>query len=728
MAMIQRTVWSDFKAAANNHLQGVEWSLNGTLAMLWRRWPLVLAVCAACVALAALWLAITPSRYTAQTMLQLNTRQEQVTNFEDVMSGLGTGDAAIRTEVDMLKSRKIAQRVIEDMDLLGKLSSRRGLKARLLGLGRAFLFPLDESPSPADDHAARMTRAIDAFLARLEVVQVPRSYSIIVKFTSTDPKMAANVANAVAEAYLTSQLEDKFDATKRANTWMNNRLKQLQKSVQQAELAVRKFREENDLTQAHGVTLSEQQLSELNSQLILARTQLAEAEARRSAAARGVSTASEVLNSPLIQNLRIQETEVRRKISDLGSRYGARHPRMQTARQELADVQGKIAEETAKIRGSLDNGLATAQARVETLQQQLDQMQSQNKLSTSAEVQLAELERQAQAERSLYQAFLARSREIAQMDFVQTDARVIYPAEVPLNPSHPKKTLIMMLALIAGGLLGMATAIVLETMDSGFRTGQQLESMTGLRVLGLLGELPTTLKDRARYVLHKPTSAYAEGIRSIRTALRFAETSTEPPRVVAITSSVPQEGKSLFSIGLAQLAAASGQKVLLIDADLRKPSLAKQLGHARAKAGLAEVLSGKASLKDIILTEKDSGLSLIPARGDSATAQELLGGAKMAELMQGFRKQYDLVVIDCPPVMAVADALTVSPLADALLYVVRWGGTPRPLVQAALKQLHGSRIPVTGAVLSRVDLEKQLGYGHGDFGFYYGKYKDYYTN
>ncbi len=726
--MTQRTVWSDFKAAASNHLHGVEWSLNGTLAMLWRRWPLVLAVTFACVALAGLWLAVTPNRYTAQTMLQLNTRQEQVTNFEDVMSGIGTGDAAIRTEVDMLKSRKIAQRVIEDLDMLGRLSNRKSLKERLIGLGKMFLFPLADEPSPADDKAAKMTRAIDGFLARLEVTQVPRSYSIIVRFTSTDPKMAVNVPNAVAEAYLTSQLEDKFDATKRANTWMNNRLKQLQKSVQQAELAVRKFREENDLTQAHGVTLSEQQLSELNSQLILARTQLAEAEAKRSAAARGVSTASEVLNSPLIQNLRIQETEVRRKISDLGSRYGTRHPRMQTARQELADVQGKITEETAKIRGSLDNDLATAQARVQTLQEQLDQMQNQNKLSTSAEVQLAELERQAQAERSLYQAFLARSREIAQMDFVQTDARVIYPAEVPLGPSQPKKAMVLVLALIAGGLLGVATAIALEAMDSGFRNSQQLEGITGLRVLGLLGELPATLKDRARYVLHKPTSAYAEGIRSIRTALRFAEDGKEAPRGVAITSSVPQEGKSLFSIGLAQLAAASGQKVLLIDADLRKPSLSKQLGHARAKAGLAEVLSGKATLREVILTEKDSGLSIIPARGDSSSAQELLGGTKMAELMPSFRKQYDLIIIDCPPVMAVADALTVSPLVDALLFVVRWGSTPRPLVQAALRQLRGSRIPVTGTVLTRVDLDKQLGYGHGDFGFYYGKYKDYYTN
>lgn len=726
--MNNRTVWSDFKAAATSHLHGVEWSLNGTLAMLWRRWPLVLAVTAGCVALAIAWLAFTPTRYTAQTMLQLNTRQEQVTNFEDVMSGLGTGDAAIRTEVDMLKSRKIAQRVIENLDMLGKFSNRKSLKERVLGWGRFFLFPLEEKPTQSADQAARMTRAIDAFLARLEVIQVPRSYSIIVRFTSTDPKIAASVANAVADAYLTSQLEDKFDATKRANTWMNNRLKQLQKSVQQAELAVRKFREENDLTQAHGVTLSEQQLSELNSQLILARTQLAEAEAKRSAAARGVSTASEVLNSPLIQNLRIQETEVRRKISDLGSRYGTRHPRMQTARSELADVQGKITEETAKIRGSLDNDLATAQARVQTLQEQLDQMQNQNKLSTTAEVQLAELERQAQADRSLYQAFLARSREIAQMDFVQTDARVIYPAEVPLSPSHPKKAMVLMLALLAGALLGVATAIALEALDSGFRTSQQLESSTGLRVLGLLGELPATLKDRARYVLHKPTSAYAEGVRSVRTALRFLDDGKDGPRVVAITSSVPQEGKSLFSLSLAQLAATGGQKVLLIDADLRKPSLARQLVQGKAKAGLAEVLTGKASVKDVLLTDKDSGLSLIPARGDSTTAQELLGGAKMAELMQTFRKQYDLIVIDCPPVMAVADALTVSPLADALLFVVRWGGTPRPLVQAALRQLRGSRISVAGAVLTRVDLDQQMAYGQGDYGFYYGKYKDYYTN
>lgn len=719
MALAARTL------ASNMH--GMEFGLSGTVSMIRRRWP-ILAVCAGgAVALMFVLLLVMRPQYTAESLLQINTRQEQVTTFEDVLSGANTTDAAIRTEVDVLQSRKLAARVIKQLNLTNNpdFVPQPGVVGTLVALAKTALLPMSSPEAQKEQETAEETRAINTLLDNLSVQMKPRSFSIVVRYTAYDPKLAADIANAVGQEYLTNQLEERFEATKRANEWMNKRLKELQRNVQAAEIAVRQFRDANNLTEARGITLNDQQLSELNSQLILARTQLAEAEAKVTSTARGVGNTSEVLNNPLIQNLRIQETEVRRKMSDLASRYGARHPRMQTVHNELADVQRKIAEETGKIRGSLDNDIDMARARVDTLQQQLDLLKEKSQLSSGPAVQLAELERQAAAERGLYEAFLARSRQIAQMDFVTADARVISAAEQPLGPSAPKKPLLLALAFIMGLGLGVGIMLLLELLDSGFRSGSQLETAAGMPVLGLLGEL-TGVEDVAHYVVNKPTGAFTEAVRAVRTSLQFMNPD-KPTKVIMVTSSVPQEGKSLFACSLAQLSAAGGAKVLLVDADMRRPTIANRL-NLKPTAGLAEVLVGSAKQKDVIETLKQSGVHVLPALANTQFAQELLASAKMKDLLAEWRKTYDLVVIDCPPVMAVSDAITVSGLVDATLFMVRWGTTPRPLVANALKQLKSARAPVAGVVMTRVDLEKQQAYGYGDYGYYYGKYKEYYSD
>lgn len=730
----ERTVMGDFNNFVEHHLHGVEWSLNGTLALLWRRWAVIAVSALVFVGAALLLLTFTTPQYTAQSMLQINTRQEQVLNIEEVMGGLNTTDAAIRTELDVLRSRKVAQRVIEDLNLLNNpaFSGGPGLAGSLYGAVRGLFSPLDDQERAASE-SERMSRAINAFLARLDVSLAPRSFSIQVRFTTSDPELSAKVVNALAQAYLTSQLEDRLDAARRATTWMSDRAKSLQTRVQAAEMAVQKFREAHNLTTAKGLTLNEQQTSELNSQLILARAQLAEAQAKAtgSAAIRGgrLETTSEVLNSPLIQNLRIQETEVRRKMSDLASRYGDRHPRILTVRNELADVQRKISEESSKIRGSLQNDVDVARARVATFEDQLSRLQTEGRLNNDAAVQLAELERQAESERSLYESFLNRSKQVAQMDFAQSDARVIYAAEVPLNPSSPNKPLILAVALVLGLGTGVALVLLLEALDSGFRTAQQLEKAMGLPVLGMLGELPHVKGEhgdaRVRYVSEKPTSAFTESVRAVRTALGFAKPDSNV-QVLLVTSSVPQEGKSMFAASLAQVAAMGDQKVVLVDADMRRPTQGRNFG-LQPKAGLAELLAGKATLKEVLHPIKGTNVWVLPSLPNTQFAQELLGSEKMKALVAALRKDFGTVVIDSPPVMAVADALTLSQLSDASLYMVRWGTTPRPLAMGAVKHLQGTQLGATGVVMTRVDLERQRAYGMGDYGYYYGKYKDYYT-
>ena len=726
MVFQERTVWGDFVSTVNHHMHGVELSLNGTVALLLRRWSVV-AGCTAAVLIAALVvLALTPPQYTAQGMMQINTRQQQLmsTNVPDITSGLEINDSAIRSEIDVIRSRKLAERVIEKLGIEGStdFGGRPGLVSSIHEMLRGLLFAPDVEKQK-ESEAAHMTAAVNAFLDRLNVAIIPRSYSIQVEFTSHDPKTAANVVNTLAEEYLNSQLEDRLEAARRATAWMSDRAKVLQKRVEISELAERTFREEHNLTEAKGVALSDQQLSELNSQLILARTEMAQAQAKasNSGAAR---TSSEVLNSPLIQNLRIQETEVRRQMSDLSAKYGDRHPRMVTIRNELADVQRKIAEESGKIRSSLGNDVDVAAARVKTLEDQLAALQDKNRLSSGAGVQLAELTRQAESDRVLYESFLNRSKEIAQMDFVRSDARVIYEAEVPLGPSKPNKPLFIVLATMLGFGLGVGLVLLLEAMDSGFRTVAQLEKASASAVLGMLAELPADA-NRVRFVTEKPSSAFTEGVRAVRTALGFAKPDTNV-KVILVTSSVPQEGKSLFAASLAQVAAMGGHRVLLIDGDMRRPTQAKSFG-LDIKAGLAEVLAGQAALKSAVLPVRGTSLSVLASLPNTQFAQELLGSGKMKALLDELRKDYDTIVIDSPPVMAVADAQTLSTMADASLYMVRWGTTPRPLAMNGMRQMLATQLGITGVVMTRVDMERQKAYGFGDYGFYYGKYKDYYT-
>lgn len=735
MSTATRTVWGDLVTNARSHMQGVEWSMNSTLSMIRRRWTVLAISVALCVGLAVLLLLLMKPEYTASTMLQINTRTEQVTEVADVVSGLSNTDAAIRTEIDVLTSRKLAARVITKLGLLrdGGLENSGGFFSQVKSAVTTMFTPIQTEDQKKDAREARMTRAVNGMLGRLSVSMTPRSFSINVKYSDSDPVMAAKVANAFAQEYLNTQLEDKFDATRRANDWMNTRLQAMQKSVQASEIAVQKFREAHNLTAAKGILLSEQQLSELNSQLILARTDLAETQAKSSQArslarsGRGIESSAEVLNNTLISNLREQETQVRREMAELASKYGERHPRMVTVRNQLADLQRKIGEEVYKIQGSLENNVAVSQARVNTLQEQLDTLEDKNNMSNDATVQLAELERQAAAEKTLYESFLGRSKEIAQMSFVQSDARVISAAETPLAPSKPNKPMILALSLIVGLGLGVGLMLLLEMLDAGFRTTAQVEGALDVPVLGLLGELPSGESDTdlAYYVTNKPTSAFTEGVRAVRTAMQFAHPD-KPAQVVVVSSSVPSEGKSLFALSLAQLTAHGGGKVLLVDGDLRRPSIAKQF-NLTPKAGLAELLVDQVRQKDVIVKLKDSDLYVLPALPNTQFSQELLGSQKMQDLVAEWRKTYDMVVIDSPPVMAVADAITISSLSDTMVFMVRWGTTPRALATNAVKMLKACHVTLTGCVITRVDLDKQLTYSHGEYGYYHGKYKGYYS-
>jgi len=697
--------------------------------MVCRRRKLILGCMAALAAVALLLAMVLPNQYKAETILMLDQRKTKVTDMEAVISGFAPDSTAINSELTIIQSRAVLDRVINKLDLLHNPDFNKSLG--VMSWLRGVFGSKEISP---DQEAKDRTRIAKLLTENLSAANTNRSYSIIISYSAGDPQVAAQVANAFADEYLVDQLEAKYDMTQRANMWLASRLDNMRDEVQKAERAVEAFKQANSLTSVGEETITQQQLVAINTQLVAAKSEQTQATAKLGSVQEivknkgNLSAASSVLSSPLIQKLQEQEAEVGRREAELSMRYGARHPTIINARAELRDIQAKINAEVDKIIEGMQNDVDIANAKVANLEQQLSKLEATTGTGNQAMVQLRQLQREAQSSRSLYEGFLNRYKQVAeQQDLQLPDARVIAKAVPPLKAYFPNKMLFIIIGLLAGGFIGLLTALVLEYFDQGFRGINEIERLTGVSGIGMVPAL-ADLGDKGAedYVLEKPLSAYAEALRTVRTAIHFSNVDA-PPKVVMVTSSVPGEGKSTFCVSLARVLSKAGVKVLLIDADLRRPRVHSMLRLSKDGADLTKVLTGEATAASAI--QRDiSGADVIMARGKSPNPQDLLGSKQMQRLLDSLRPQYDMIIIDTPPVMAVADAAMVAAMADTSLYLVRWASTPREVVLQGVKHLASFHVKLAGVVLTQVDLEQQQGYGYGDYGYYYGRYKDYYTN
>jgi capsular exopolysaccharide synthesis family protein len=339
-------------------------------------------------------------------------------------------------------------------------------------------------------------------------------------------------------------------------------------------------------------------------------------------------------------------------------------------------------------------------------------------------VQLHELEREAEANKTLYENFLSKFKQTsAQEDIQQADARIVATATPPNAPSYPKKSMFLAFAWVISGFLGVGIAFLIERLDNGFRSSDQIEKALGLGTLGLV---PAVIRNEPpqESVVTRPTSQYSEAIRSIRTALRYSDID-HPPKIVLVTSSVPSEGKTVFAASLARSVARSGGRALLIDCDLRRPGVAKLLG-ADAAPGVIDLFDEHADQDAIIHIDELSGMHYIPSKGGTANPQDLLGSQQMRSFLERMRARYDLIVVDAPPVLAVSDPIILSHIVDTTIYLVRWEKTPRPIVAGAMKLLRTNGGSIAGAVLSRVNARRHATYGYGDAAYYYSRYSSYY--
>lgn len=736
--------------------------LRGLLRTLWRRRGVVGATVGLALGLAALVMLIVPPRYSARVLLALDMREDRVVDIDSVVPGRMPDPRLLNTERDILSSRRLLARLADSQGLLADPEFNAALASppgragpqELADLWRWLEDRMRSWTDPADPALQRPSQSREAVLdAVREAVAVSTtglSYTLRLTVTTRDPEKSARLANALAALYLEDQRRAKADATTRATHWLNARLADLRARVRAADLAVQRYRADHGLLRpeaagagaaTESAVARDPSRAALVARVTDAEADLAVAEARRrqvqAMVAQGMGAAAgPVLDSPVIQSLRAQEAEVRRRYAELDARYGARHPALADVRAELGDLGARIAGEVGRIVDSLDAAVAVARDRLGVLQARRAALEAAATRTDAARVDLRALEREAETSRRLLETVLARVKETAtQQDLPQADARIIAGASIPTRPSGPHPVPVLAMTGLTALVLGMGLAVLLDGLDPGYRTLRRLQAATGVVGLGMVPRLPRSVLRRrspAEDVLRRPGSIHAEALRSVHTALTCGR--ERPPRTVVITSAMPGEGKTSLALSLARLLARGDRRrVLFIEADLRRGGVWRRIGDGRPTPPrtLDAYLRGAvACWQGCVLTDRASGLDMLLAggHGEGEGAPALLESSRMAALIRDSRDSHDLVLIDSPPLLAVADALMLAARADTTVLAVRWGATPRDGVGAAVSMLRAAQVPIGGAVMTRVDLRKHARYGCGDPASYADRCAAYYAD
>jgi polysaccharide biosynthesis transport protein len=735
--------------------------------ILRQRFSLILGT-ALLVFLAALAVVILlPSRYTATSSVIVDSRKVTViADQQDVLGRVGTETGSIESEVEILQSSNLARKVIAKLKL--DQDEEFAPKPGFMNLA---MTALGVPPDPKVTQE-RLSQTLEEFAKILDVKRSGLTYVIDIRVTTKSPEKSALIANSLAEAYVADQLNAKIDATRRANQWLTDKAEELRKRVSDAERAVEVYKGENGLLDPGGESLPDRQVAQLSEQVGIARARVSELQAKlrrlTDAAQSGSSNAAafpEVQQSPLIQNLRSQMGEVSRREADILARYGERHPRVINIRSELDGLRRQINAEIGRFVTASRNEYEVARARLQSLETSLNQLKDQSAQTNQASVRLKELTRDADAVRTLFQSYLARASQTNEQQSLQNpDSRIVSAALAPKNASQPRRGLILGISLLAGLGLGCGLALLAESLNRGFRAPEEVERHLGLphfaslphlrafklnplriksqrlkaqvmrwlkapfRLLGLASkedEAATKIITHQRYAVDNPHSSYAEGIRAVRFALKHTAL-FRPAKIIAVVSALPDEGKSTTAANLAHYLASSGEKTLLIDADLRNPTMSFTVGE-RGRAGLVEVVSGQASLNDALTVDPVSNLSILGVSGQKSMVQpaEILLSDWFTSFLSNVRQNFDVIILDAAPLLPVVDGRIVMDQADAALLIVKWNETDREAVIAALRETPAANEKLLGVVLNGIDEHKQQYYDYYRSSAYLKRYPKY---
>jgi polysaccharide biosynthesis transport protein len=736
------------------------------LGLLRRHYLAIVVTTALTLAASFVFLKVAPPTYTAQVRVLLGSSKAPAVQPQSV---LDDSPVDLESQIEILKSKAIATSTINQLNLTddpnfngrgGWLRSATMAVRDVLGIA-----PPTRKLDPMDE-------LVEEFQSQLSAYRIGTSSVIEVTFNSSNAERAATIANAVVKAYFDDQLKAKTDEHHTATAWLHDRLQELGNDTLTAERAVNELKTRSNIVSADGKLMDEQQVTALNTRLVVARTHTSDAMTRLNRfesilASNNVdalslgnldavpganitppdnssTAATPQNNNQIINNLRQQYLDYARREYEYSAKYGNDHLVVVNLRATMKSIRQTILDEVRRLAEIAKSDFEEAKQQQQEIEKQLAQSISQSRNTTSAELSIRELETSAKGYRSLYESFLQRYMgSVQQGSFPITEARVISPATPPQKKSKPNAKMILAFGLFGGIALGTALGLAREMMDRGFRTTAQIEDKLHLPCLSVV---PLLRQRKVKKAIRKsaraagqadedsgqrmlsrrpgtswvatamPSSRFAESIRSIRLAIDLDPTKS-PSKVVGLTSAVPDEGKSTIAAALAQLLASSGKRVIVVDCDLRNPSLSATLAPD-AGAGIADIVSGARSLEDTIWTDSVTKLDFLPGkRSPLSNATDVLCNEQTKKLFDQLRATYDYVVVDLPPLAPVVDARAISALLDSFILVVEWGRTTTDVVEHALNTAPNVRDALLGAVLNKTDMKAMKLYAshYGDY-------------
>lgn len=687
-------------------------------AILRRRWMVFVAMFLFVLFMVALFTFRQTPLYSATANLIVNSRLVNVAaKDKEVVPTAPADESAVDSEIQILKSPAVTNRVVTQLNL-------------------------DKNPEFAKD-VRELDRedaiaAIGAMLRSQLLVERPGGTNVLaITYTSPDPALAARVANAVARQYLAVKADTRAAAAQTAGAGLGKELDELRGKLEAAEASVARYRADHNLLSADGVTLTEQEIALYKQQDAQARVALAEEQARlntaRAQMARGSrgDDVGEALNSPVIEQLRGKRAEASAGLAQLKARYRPTHPDVVKAQRQLDDIDEAIQAEIGRVVSNLEARVQVARQRAGTVSGISSGARGQLAASNAASVRLNELERKAEAYRSNYAAMLERQNAVSTQALVSDgDARIFSAALVPQQPSFPNKKLNLLLGALVGLVAAGLTVWLLHFFDRGLRTSSEVEQKLGIPHLANLAEVKSIAPRGQRgmapteFVVDHPAAMLAEAVRGLRLHLDKWQPESGGGQVIGLTSASPGEGKSTLAVMLARVSALAGRRTLLIDGDLRRPSIARLL-DLKPKLDLEDVLRGRNWIEEALILDQKSGAWVLPTISKPFTPAEIVGREEMQVLLLEARRRFDLIIIDAAPALAAVDARALLQHVDAMLMVVRWNFTPLPMIRAALKKLRPLGIEPAGIVLSRVNMKAIAAYGLDDVDYHYRSYENY---
>lgn len=683
---------------------------------------------------------VMPRRYTAEASIVIEPQRTQVSDLQAISPDAGDVSSLVRTQIDILRSPALTIGVVRALHLVTNpefAPHRQTLFSRERSQVIALLIQAGlRAPVPVrhltDDDAIQSAAAILG--GKISFTNETRSSVLSVAVTTGNPELSANIANEISRQFLDFKRQEKFAAMQRAHDWLQEQMITLAKQVRTDDLAVAAYRQAHRLDEespgdggTRPATVNRQQLEAISRELVnvsrertLKEGELSEAQLAMHGHA-SANALPAVIVSPVVGQLLAEIAIAVGHEAQLATTQGDRNPELAAVRAQIQKLQRRTEHEMNSVAGSLSVEVNAARMQESALQRRMEELRGAVSGENSAEVGLQALQTTARATRNIYESFLTRATQLANVAGIQEpDASLVASARSPLSPSAPQSGRLLAVASALSLAVGVALACGIERLRTGFSLPEQLESSLGLNLVGLLPSVRGRMFQRPGR--GRAAAAFSASLDRLRGQMRIL--GEDRPRLVMVTSALPKEGKSVFAASLARNMATAGWRVLLLECDLCCPSLAAEFG-LKPGPGLCDILSGKllGKLEDVV-REPEPGLHVIMAGSRAADSQELLASSRMSQLLEAVRANYDMVILDTPPVLPVAEALILARHADATLMVVRWEKTARTAALDAVRLLHEARAQILGAVMTRVDMRTASQSG-GRMSYAFSRYDGY---